>query len=183
MNIELIDLIGTFDEQQGSLNMILDLIPVPIFAKDIQGRYLTCNAAFEGFIGITRQQMIGKGVYDLWPQPQADVYYAKDKELFENPGLQKYESSVIASSDRENTVQFHKVTFLDANGQVAGLLGVIFDRTQEKNLENELKHLALIDTVTGLLNRRAGIDAINRLLAESARNKGIFRAAFKTHSW
>lgn len=173
MNIELVKF---FIEQQESVDMILDLIPVPVFVKDIEGRYLTCNTAFESFIGISRQQMTGKGVYDLWPKPQADVYYAKDKELFDNPGLQIYETNVTAS-ERESVVQFHKVTFSDSEGKVAGLLGVIFDRTSEKKLENELKYLALIDNLTGLLNRRAGTEAVNRLLAESGRNKRTFSLA------
>lgn len=174
MNVELVRF---FQEQKESLDMILDLIPVPVFTKDIDGRYLSCNTAFEEFIGISRQKLVGKSVYDLWHGQQADIYHAKDKELFDKPGIQIYETSVITSSGSETSVQFHKATFLDAHGQVAGLLGVIFDRTKEKTLENKLKHLALIDTLTGLRNRRAGIEAVSRLLSESARKQRTFSMA------
>ncbi|HHH45009.1 MAG TPA: sensor domain-containing diguanylate cyclase [Gammaproteobacteria bacterium] len=174
MNVELVRF---FQEQKESLDMILDLIPVPVFTKDKEGRYLSCNTAFEEFIGVSRRKLMGKGVYDLWPGPQADIYHAKDKELFDNPGIQIYETSVITTSGSETSVQFHKATFLDAKGQVAGLLGVIFDRTKEKTLENKLKHLALVDTLTGLRNRRAGIEAVNRLISESARKQRAFSMA------
>lgn len=172
-----IELIKFFRENQDSLDMILDLIPVPVFTKDVEGRYITCNAAFEEFIGITRNKLIGNGVYDLWPRDQADVYYTKDKELFDAPGLQVYETNVTTTGGEEKIVQFHKTTFLDGNGKVAGLLGVIFDRTQEKQLEYKLKHFALVDELTGLPNRRSGSDTIKRLLSESQRKGRMFSIA------
>jgi len=113
MNVELVRF---FQEQKESLDMILDLIPVPVFTKDIDGRYLSCNTAFEEFIGITRQKLVGKGVYELWHGQQADIYYAKDKELFDNPGIQIYETSVITTSGSEisaSSTRRHFLTCMD----------------------------------------------------------------------
>lgn len=166
-----IDLTKFITQNQGPLDLVLDLIPVPVFAKDAQGIYIACNKAFEEFIGISVDELIGKGVFDLWEESLAKIYHAKDKELLDSPGLQVYESEVINSDGKTITVQFYKSTFTDGDGAVSGLLGVIFDRTKEKALENELKQHAYYDYVTKLLNRRAGIDAMKRLIADCTRNE------------
>jgi PAS domain-containing protein len=36
------------------LQVLIDAIPVPIFYKDMQGRYLGCNREFERYIGLTQ---------------------------------------------------------------------------------------------------------------------------------
>ena len=57
-----------FREQLRSLKMLLDAISAPIFYKDANGIYLGCNVAFERYLGLSREQIIGKSVYDISPQ-------------------------------------------------------------------------------------------------------------------
>ncbi|RQW82149.1 MAG: HAMP domain-containing protein, partial [Geobacter sp.] len=47
------------------LQQLLDSIPIPVYYKDVSGRYLGCNAAFEEFIAMPRIDIVGKAVYDL----------------------------------------------------------------------------------------------------------------------
>ncbi len=149
-----IDLVHFINEHEQSFHKILDLIPIPLFVKDIQGKYLTCNKAYEKISGKLRSEMIGKTVYDLWPESQADMFFAKDKELFENPGQQKYEADISASFGKKCIVQFDKVTFKNESGEIIGLLGAIFDITDRKILEEKLKFLSNHDPLTNLPNRR-----------------------------
>jgi len=102
------------------------------------------------------------------------VSYARDKELFDNPGLQIYETDTTASFGRTYTVQLHKITFLDSDGKVAGLLGIVFDMTDKKQLERTLFDMARIDILTGLSNRRSGIEQIERVFKESVRKDRVF---------
>lgn len=168
MNVELIQFIKS---HQTSLNDFLDLIPVPIFIKDIEGRYINCNQAFETFVGLSRDVMLNKTVFELWDKELAEVYQQKDQELFDDPGLQVYESRVKNQDGSVAVVQFHKATFTQDNDGLAGLIGVIFDRTHERQLEDELRELAENDSLTGLTNRRAGMNLIKSLLnGEAAPN-------------
>ena len=98
--------------------------------------------------------MIGKTVYDLWPQSQADMFFLKDKELFDKPGQQKYEADISSSFGNKCIVQFHKVTFQNKSGKTIGLLGAIFDITDRKLMEEKLKFLGNHDPLTELPNRR-----------------------------
>ena len=68
------------------LQLLLDTIPSPIFFKDAQGVYLGCNKAFEGLFGVTREEIVGKTVYDLSPRELADEYRRMDLEVFQDRG-------------------------------------------------------------------------------------------------
>ncbi|MBV1888840.1 MAG: PAS domain-containing protein, partial [Proteobacteria bacterium] len=83
------DLLYFIKNNHDSLLMVLDLIPKPIFIKNSDGLYLSCNTSFEQFCGFSREQMIGRTVHDLWLPEQADIFHAKDNELLENPGVQQ----------------------------------------------------------------------------------------------
>ena len=141
------------------------------------GIYLNCNTAFEDFIKIPRQKLIGHTVYDLWDKNLADIYEQKDQELYSNPGVQIYDSEVKSTDGKRKVVQFYKSTFSNSDGEIAGLLGIIFDRTLERELEDELREMAHHDHLTGLLNRREGINSMQRILAESARHQRNFSVA------
>ena len=64
---------------------LLNTIPSPVFYKDVSGRYLGCNDAFEELLGRPRESIIGKSVYDISSQDIAEKYEAMDNELFQ-PG-------------------------------------------------------------------------------------------------
>ncbi|HEY6872318.1 MAG TPA: PAS domain S-box protein [Geobacteraceae bacterium] len=128
----------TLQEQLGFLQTLIDTIPSPIFYKDRGGRYLGCNRAFESYLGLTREQLVGKTVYDIAPKDLADGYFAMDEALFVNPGVQVYESSALYADGMRHDVIFNKAAFTGGDGLVAGLVGVILDVTERKKAENVL---------------------------------------------
>lgn len=164
-------------ENKETFHLILDLIPIPLFIKGVSGKYLSCNHQYEILSGKSRKEMIGKTVYELWPKAQADMFFLKDKELFDSPGFQTYQADISASFDHQCIVEFHKETFKDSDGQVVGLLGAILDVTEKTNLELDLKRLAETDDLTGLPNRRAGLNLVHQLLKQSQRSKKTFVVA------
>ena len=127
------DLIQFINKNEHSFHEVLDLVPIPLFVKDVQGTYITCNNAYEKISSISCHEMIGKTVYDLWPEPQADIFFSKDKELFDAPGEQIYEADISSSFDKRCIVQFQKATFTNDKGEVIGLIGAIFDLTEKKH--------------------------------------------------
>jgi diguanylate cyclase (GGDEF)-like protein/PAS domain S-box-containing protein len=115
---------------------LIEAIPNPVFFKDERGRYLGCNKAFETYIGVERDQLIGKTVFDILPAEFADRSQAFDSQLFGRPGAQVYEANFALGADgARRDVMINKATFYDSGGEVAGLVGVIVDITQIKQLE------------------------------------------------
>jgi PAS domain S-box-containing protein len=120
------------------LQTLIDAIPIPVFFKDTEGIYLGCNKACEIFFG-SRERVIGKTVYGIAPREIADIYYRADRELFDNPGIQIYETIAADRQGERHNVIFSKATYLDGNGNVAGLIGVIYDITEQKRADEALK--------------------------------------------
>ena len=139
----MLDLVEFIETNQHHLNGVIDLLPIPIFIKDTDGKYIACNFAFEEFSQLKREQLIGKSVFDLWNKDQAQVFHNKDMELFSNPGEQIYETEVDISEFDKYNIQFHKTTFRDLDGKLAGLVGVVFDITAKVELEKNLEILAI----------------------------------------
>jgi PAS domain S-box-containing protein len=123
------------------VTQLIEAIPNPVFYKDAQGRYLGCNRAFEAYIGRPRAELIGKSVFDLSPRDLAEGYHAADQALFDKPGTQVYEASVLHADGTRHEVVFNKATFGWTGGQVAGLVGVILDVTALKRAEIQLQEL------------------------------------------
>ncbi len=71
------------------INNVLDTIPVRVFWKDRQLRYLGCNRQFAIDAGFSEpEQLIGKTDFEMGWRQQAELYRKDDKEVIET-GIQK----------------------------------------------------------------------------------------------
>ena len=117
---------------------LIDALPVPVFYKDSEGRYLGCNSSFEDFFGQKREQVTGKSACELSPKEFADIYHEKDLALLQDPGIQIYESTTKDADGVVHDVIFHKATFPNMDGSVGGLIGAISDISTLKRVQKEL---------------------------------------------
>ena len=131
-------------ETSAFLDTLIEAIPLPIFYKDTDGLFSGFNKAFEEFYGKPRQELVGKSTFDIYPEELAKVYYAKDNELFRNPGVQVYSTPIQDARGIVHDIIFHKSTYSDPQGHVLGLIGVIIDITDRKREEEKNLRLAAI---------------------------------------
>jgi len=120
------------------LSTLINALPTPIFYKDRSGRYLGGNQAFESFVGRPLADIVGKTVYEMAPSELAAKYQEADAALFDNPGTQSYEASVLHADGSVREVIFNKSTFSNAGGEVAGIVGSILDITERRSVERRL---------------------------------------------
>ena len=120
------------------LQNIIDAVPVPLFYKDLQGRYLGCNRAFEEVLGKSRGEITGKTVYDVAPSDLAAVYHKADLELIASSGKQVYETKVLFTDGLRHDIIFHKAVFRDQAGDVCGMVGSMLDISEQKLTEQHL---------------------------------------------
>lgn len=136
------------------IKTMIDIIPVPLFYKDRKGSYLGCNMAFENFIGKSKEEIVGKTVFEISKKNNAETYEDMDQQLFDNPGTQTYEYEYENSNNEKKYVVFKKVTYNNSLGEVNGIIGIVNDITEIKNRETELTEKTFFDSLTGIFNRR-----------------------------
>ena len=116
---------------------LIEVLPIPVFFKARDGRYLGVNRAWEDFFGLPRAQVVGgpvAGIYADTPQV-ARRHQAMDEELWANPGRQSYEIQLVMRDGRVRHTIYYKATFQGTDGAVAGLIGTIVDITERKQSE------------------------------------------------
>ena len=129
-------------ENEAFLNTLLNAIPIPVFFKNRNGQYLGFNKAYESFLGITKEQLIGKDVFDISALELASIYQSKDNELFENGGIQQYDCQVKNAQGQLRDVTFNKAVFTDIRGVASGLIGTILDITESRRQEIRTRKLS-----------------------------------------
>jgi PAS domain S-box-containing protein len=129
-------------EHNAFLHTLIETIPLPVYYKDTKGNYIGCNTSFEKFVGFSRKDLIGKNLsfLSLLLSPKEDID-AKEQALLNSDTFHETEYKIDTSEGVKNII-LHKKTFKDAEGNIAGLIGAIFDITdirkaQEKVIESE----------------------------------------------
>jgi PAS domain S-box-containing protein len=143
--------------------MIIDALPLPVFFRDKSGIIQTCNTAFEKFMGLARNHLIGKSFTEILPAETTDIYTRRDSELTESAGDQVYESRVRIGDGSTRDVVIQKALLRDTSGDDIGIVGSIFDVTERRKQEQKLERAkeSMIISSHMLHKIRAGIIIVN----------------------
>jgi PAS domain S-box-containing protein len=131
---------------------IIDAIPIPIFIKDSKGVYQLVNRSYENLHGRTKTDVVGKNVFQLFPGRVAKQYDNMDRTLLSDPDvIQKYDSTFHTVNGRVLEVTKYKSALTGPDGRHLGLVGVIFDITDQKLAkaalnESEKKFRSIIES-------------------------------------
>ena len=120
------------------LTTLIETIPLPFYYKDKEGVYLGCNSVFEEYTGYKRKFIIGKKDKDIYPPHYAEELQKADNKLLKSLKTQKYEGKIPFADASVKDVIFNKALFYNTEGSVIGIIGVMVDITERKNIENKL---------------------------------------------
>jgi PAS domain S-box-containing protein len=157
------------------LETLINTIPSPIFYKNVQGIYLGCNKALCDFLGLPKEEIVGKSVHEIYPQEQADKYFAMDMALLRQPGVQLYDSSMPHADGSMRDIHFLKGTYSTADGPSAGVVGVMIDITDRKQAESAIlqakreweRTFNAIPDLICLIDRNHRILRVNQAMAQA----------------
>jgi PAS domain S-box-containing protein len=129
--------LGTRRDDLRIAQELIEVLPIPVFFKGRDGRYIGVNRAWELFFGVRRADMIGGNVTDLYPFAPSVAAKHRDMDdlLWANPGSQSYEIRLAMPDGRVRHTIYYKATYSGPDGGVAGLIGTIIDITERKQAE------------------------------------------------
>lgn len=125
------------------LEALTELLPVCLFAKDLDGRYIYVN---EGFAAKTRikdkSAIIGKKPSEVLAPAHAAVAEAEDQMVLENgePIINR-ENRNRGLAHKKNYEIISKICVRDKEGKKLGIAGITVDITERKLNENKLFQL------------------------------------------
>lgn len=139
-------------DKEEKFRVLLDESSDPIFTFNPDGQYRYVNKAFADGVGKRAEEIIGKRIWDVFSQQEADKRFAAVKWVFEHASTRVLEVRVPR---QEGDLYFITTVkpILNEQGAVTTVICISKDITERKRIEQELQHMGTHDLLTGLFNR------------------------------
>ena len=122
------------------LQTVLDTIPIQVFWKDPDLRYMGCNRAFAKEVGVADPSLlVGKEALTLWPQEASTA--GMDEQAIMTAGQPRLgsEEPMVSTGGLLTWVRTNKVPLRGADGEIRGVLITREDITAQKQAEAEIR--------------------------------------------
>jgi PAS domain S-box-containing protein len=143
---ELVQANQALRDSQQLLQALMDNLSTVVFVKDLQGRYILVNPAFEQLFKLIPNSIIGRTDYDLFLRETADAYRAGDRLALDSGVSQQIEESVPTAGGVRTFLTI-KTPLRDASGKPYAVVGIAADITERKHLDEQIKHLQKMEAV------------------------------------
>ena len=121
------------------LDSIIDHIPGLVFYKDKKNHFIHVNKYVAEAHSKTKAELEGMNLDDLYPKADSEKYYADDL-LVINSGAARLDIEEPWETEQGiKWVNSSKIPFVDATGEIVGVIGMSFDITARKQAEAELR--------------------------------------------
>ncbi len=127
--------------ERDRLRAVMDNCTACIYVKDLDGRYLHINRQFETLFHISRQSVVGKTDFDIFPAEHAAAFRANDVKVIE-AGKQLEWEEVAPHDDGPHDYLSLKFPLRDHTGAIYAVCGISSDITERKAGEKKLAETA-----------------------------------------
>ena len=126
-------------ESKTHLLAILDNMPYIAWYKDDKGRFISVNQPLADSCGKSKEQIIGKTDFDIWPYELALLYTKNDLEVIRT-GKKKSVEEPVDSKTGAVWYETFKSPVFDSNNNVIGTIGIAKDISERKEIEIKLEN-------------------------------------------
>lgn len=155
------------------LHSVLDALPINIFMKDKQGKFVLFNKYVADFLHVSPLDVIGKTDNDIFPKGVAEKLQEDDRIAFQFADTVHTREEVILINDQERYLYSGKKVIKTASGEQF-LVGFSVDITDVRKSEQEVERQRafirqVIDAVPNLIfvkNEAGDFILVNQAVAE-----------------
>ncbi len=115
---------------------LIDRIPTPFFYQDLDGILLGCNRAYEEFWGQDRQQIVGQRFDPLTGEEPVE---GKMPTRLPEDGQTRELEAVDRRNGEARSLIVARSYYQGLDGRAAGIVGTMFDISDRKRAESELR--------------------------------------------
>ncbi|MBW2001374.1 MAG: PAS domain-containing protein [Deltaproteobacteria bacterium] len=124
-------------ENENKYRTLLENLPQKIFQKDTDLVYVSCNENFAQDLKIKPEEFKGKTDFKFFPEELAEKYRADDMKIITSGKTEDIEEKYLRDG-QEIWVQTLKTPIKDKKGNITGLLGIFWEITERKRMEEAL---------------------------------------------
>ena len=137
-SIERDQALAALRQSEAKYRTLIENLPQNIFLKDRESVYVSCNGSYAREMGLRPDELAGKTDFDLYPKELAEKYRSDDRRTMVAGATEEIEETYLRQGE-ERWVRTVKTPVRDEAGAVSGVLGIFWDITDQKRIEEERK--------------------------------------------
>ena len=141
----------------------------PIYTADLEGRFVSINPAAERLIGYTNEEVTQLGLFDLIVPEDKEQAAEILRDRFAGGTEDRLVEVRLVCKDGRRVAVEVAGRLVEEDGVPVGMQGIARDVTERNALQEQLRHQAFHDTLTGLPNRALVHDRAEQMLARARR--------------
>ncbi len=116
---------------------MMEVVPFPLVAKDMENRYIAVNHAFEAALGVRREDVIGRTSIEAgaWGEKHSRLVNEISAATLQSGQGQEVEAEFVDKRGRSRYGLFWTGAFSASNGERMGVVGTMIDITDIRDAE------------------------------------------------
>jgi len=129
---------------------LVENLPQRFFMKDKNFSFVTCSNNFAEDLSIVPEKIVGTTDNDYFPQHLAEKYRQEDHRVMQSGVTEEFIETILINGN-ERVSQTVKTPIIDEEGNVDGVLGITWDITEHKLLEEKFLQAQKMESVGTLV--------------------------------
>ncbi len=167
-------------KSEEQFRLTFEMAPIGMAITALNGKFKRVNQALCEALGYEEQELLKLSFTDITYAEDLELHKSQQQALLENKGSDFQIETRYISRDLRIVDAILKVVIVrDSKGQALHFNNQIVDITERKQMEQQLLHDALHDSLTGLPNRALFLDRLDHELKRAKTNQDyIFAVLF-----
>ena len=126
-------------ESEALFRVFVDNVPAAVYVRDIEGRYLLVNKAYEDLYGVEGRKILGKTPYEVFSRESADFIMDLHKEVLKKSIRIDRETQVSVRDDTTRAQWVSLLPLKSPGGETVGVCGILTDLAEQKHAEKVIR--------------------------------------------